>query len=71
MSTISKIIDDLGGNAIVATKLGVGASTISECKRRNSLPVKYWPGLLRIAAEADVSISEKDLVSAHFGEAAQ
>jgi hypothetical protein len=50
MHTVSDIFDVLGGNAAVGRILGVNPSTASEMKRRESIPVEYWPALV---AEAD------------------
>lgn len=46
MDTINDIFDVFGGNAAVARVLGVGASTASEMKRRESIPVEHWPALV-------------------------
>jgi len=46
MKTVSDIFDIFGGNASVARILGVGPSTASEMKRRESIPVEYWPDLV-------------------------
>jgi DNA-binding transcriptional regulator YdaS (Cro superfamily) len=54
MQTASDIINVLGGNARVADHLGVGPSTVSEMKRRNSIPVEYFPALVRVAEREGV-----------------
>ena len=70
MKTVSKIFDDLGGNAAVARVLGVGASTASEMKRRESIPVEYWPALVdearRIGAEG-ITLESLALTFAEVG----
>lgn len=72
MNTVAQIIDGLGGNAAVARRLGLGASTVSEMKRRNSIPVKYWHGVMAIAQQIGAPpLTEKDLVRAHVPEAAE
>lgn len=45
----AKVIDDLGGSAALARKLGVGASTVTEMKRRGNFPGSYWHALEVIA----------------------
>lgn len=57
MKTVSDIFDIFGGNASVARILRVGPSTASEMKRRESIPVEYWPELV---AEAK-SLGRDDL----------
>lgn len=52
MKTASDIINVLGGNAKVADFLGVGASTVSEMKRRDSIPVEYFPAIIKAAERA-------------------
>lgn len=42
VKTVADLIDALGGGAALARALFTNPSTITECKRRNSLPVKYW-----------------------------
>jgi hypothetical protein len=54
MQTASDIINVLGGNAKVADFLGVGPSTVSEMKRRNSIPVEYFPKLVKVAEREGV-----------------
>ena len=70
MSSLKQIIEDLGGNAAVSRKLGISASGVSEMKRRNSIPVKYWAGLIEIARESGKDLSPDELIAAHANEAA-
>jgi hypothetical protein len=70
MNTISDIFDVFGGNAAVARILGVGASTASEMKRRESIPVEYWPALVDEAKKAgrdDVTLESIAIVMAEAG----
>jgi hypothetical protein len=48
--TISALIDALGGNAKYGRIIGKGASTAGEQKRTGSIPVEYWPAIVRAAA---------------------
>jgi hypothetical protein len=66
MSSVTTIFEVLGGPTKAARLLDVGISTASEMKRRGSIPVKYWPKLVK----ADVGITYDQLVAAHL-EAAQ
>ncbi|WP_428829433.1 carph-isopro domain-containing protein [Aureimonas altamirensis] len=69
MNHVSDIIDLLGGNAAVSRELGVKPSTVSEMKRRNSIPPKYWAGLLRVAAQSGrQDITADQLVHIHSPE---
>ncbi|MDQ0320011.1 hypothetical protein QO002_002149 [Pararhizobium capsulatum DSM 1112] len=70
MNTVSDIFDVFGGNAAVARILGVGASTASEMKRRESIPVEYWPALVDEAKKIDredVSLERIAIVMAEAG----
>lgn len=70
MNTISDIFDVFGGNAAVARILGVGASTASEMKRRESIPVEYWPALVdeaRKIGREDFTLERIAIVMAEAG----
>jgi DNA-binding transcriptional regulator YdaS (Cro superfamily) len=54
MKTARDIINVLGGNAKVADFLGVGPSTVSEMKRRDSIPVEYFPAIMKAAEKSGV-----------------
>lgn len=64
-ATVPEIIDQLGGIGPVATLLGKGYSTVSEMKRRGTIPVEYWPALIEQARTLSKPIDEKALVIAH------
>lgn len=51
MRTVSDIFDAFGGNAAIGRVLGVNPSTASEMKRRESIPVEYWPMLVEAAKQ--------------------
>lgn len=56
MTSVSHIIDHLGGATAVARQIDVGPSTVSEWKRSQSIPVRYWKRLVDItngAIDAD------------------
>lgn len=65
MKNVESIISDLGGNSVVAGWLNVGASTVSEMKRRKSIPVEYWPGLISLSSDKGGSLTNDVLVDAH------
>lgn len=49
MICVADLIDSLGGNASVARDLQLTPSAVSEMKRRNSIPPKYWPLVIATA----------------------
>ena len=56
-----------GSNVKLADVLNVGPSTVSEMKRRNSIPVEYWPALVAAATEIggnDLTLERMAIVSA-------
>lgn len=65
MVTVSDIINKLGGNATAARALNLGQSTVSEFKRRNSIPPRYWRQFVNLGITAD------ELIDVHEREAAQ
>jgi hypothetical protein len=70
MQSISAILDALGGNAAVARGIDAKPSAISEMRRRRSIPVQYWPSLVRFAASQGIELTNDDLVAAHTERAA-
>lgn len=73
MSNITHITDLpsvfalFGSNVKLAEALSVGPSTVSEMKRRNSIPVEYWPALVDAARSLganDLTIERMAIVSA-------
>jgi len=71
MNTITNIIDVFDifkSNVKMADALGVGASTVSEMKRRKSIPVEYWPVLVEAAKHVeddnDLTLEKLAIVSA-------
>lgn len=65
MTDIHTIFDKLKGPGKVAELLGVKPSAASEMKRRQSVPVKYWPKLVIACNEAGLPMSYATLVSLH------
>lgn len=49
-------------NVHMATVLGVGPSAVSEMKRRNSIPVEYWPAIVSFAPSRGSDLSFERLV---------
>lgn len=54
MRTISNIFDEFGGAAKVAAAIGVRQGTAQEMKRRQSIPVRYWPLLVRACQSKNI-----------------
>lgn len=65
MNTVTDIFDQCGGTSAFARMLGVGTSTAGEMKRRQSIPVEYWPRLVRAAHSQGVEITNDILVQVH------
>lgn len=66
VDTISDVVEALGGNTALSQKLGLrNASTVSEMKRRGSIPVKYWNALIAEAQHAGVCLTYERLVKMH------
>jgi hypothetical protein len=59
MKDVGAIIDAFGGNAAMARIIEKGASTVSEMRRRGSIPIEYWPALVKAAADADIAARDK------------
>lgn len=70
MKTVSDIFDVLGGNASVARILRVNPSTASEMKRRESIPVEYWPALVAEAersGKTEITLERLAIIMAEAG----
>lgn len=66
MNSISDIVDVIGGSGKLAIILGVKPSAASEMKRRDSIPVKYWPKLVDECRAIGVrGVNYDSLVSLH------
>jgi hypothetical protein len=73
MKTISDIFDVVGGPGKMAEYLNVKPSTASEMKRRQSIPVIYWPRLVDVCREQSIRGVNFDtlvLMHVHKAEAA-
>jgi DNA-binding transcriptional regulator YdaS (Cro superfamily) len=57
ITDLPEVFAIFGSNVKLADVLNVGPSTVSEMKRRKSIPVEYWPALVSAATE----IGENDL----------
>jgi len=68
MLTVADLIDKFGGSTKFAAVIGKGPSTASEMKRRQSIPVEYWPTIIRAAPEAGVDgLTTDEMVRLHVG----
>ena len=65
-NSVEALILKLGGVSAVAAMLGKGYSTVSEMKRRQSIPIEHWPVLIEQAALHGRPIDEKMLLAAHI-----
>lgn len=71
MNSVASLIASLGGNAAVGRMIGKASSTVSEMKRRGSVPVEYWPAIRAEALRMGLSVSYDDLVGMHMKSAPQ
>ncbi|WP_029074393.1 carph-isopro domain-containing protein [Kaistia adipata] len=60
MNTIGDLIDAFGGNTKFAAVIGKNVSTASEMKRRDSIPIDYWPLIIQAAAERGMAGIDAD-----------
>lgn len=68
MYTIGDLISAFDGNTKFAAIIGKNASTASEMKRRNSIPIEYWPRIIKAAREMGIEgVSNDTLVALHLG----
>lgn len=58
-------------NVHMATVLGVGPSAVSEMKRRNSIPVEYWPAIVDFAGVSKLTFEQLVFMSKAAREAAK
>lgn len=65
MQNVDDIFTKLGGTGAVARMIDVKHSAASEMRRRQSIPVRYWPDLIAKAKLADVDIDSDLLVKVH------
>lgn len=64
--TATQIINALGGNAIVARRIGRTPSAVSEMKRRGTIPVRYWSEIASLAGESGLKgITVQKLATLH------
>lgn len=65
MKTINDLYDTFGGSGAVAKVIRVKPSAASEMRRRKSIPVKYWPYLLKEATATGLNLTNDILVRLH------
>jgi hypothetical protein len=66
MNTVHDIFDTFGGTGAVARIINVKHSAASEMRRRQSIPVKYWPSLIEQARATGVALDSDALVRVHL-----
>jgi hypothetical protein len=62
VATVDELFARFGGSAAVARAIGKGPSTASEMKRRNSIPVEYWPALIESETGRQIGLRSDDLM---------
>ena len=61
--TIAEIIAALGGNKVAAAACGIGETAVSMW-RRNGIPSKHWPAIVRATASGETPITYENLEQA-------
>lgn len=70
-SNAGQIIDALGGNVAFCRKVGITDEhrfRATDFKRRNSIPVAYWPGIIKAGRAEGLPIDANVLVFIHTGQ---
>lgn len=66
LKDVGSVIDALGGNAEVARFLDIGASAVSEMKRRGSIHARYFKPIVEMAEQRGVDgVTVDALVDMH------
>ena len=53
--TAKELIESLGGYAVVAQRLGIESFNVRQYTYRGKIPVKFWPKIIELAGERNVS----------------
>jgi hypothetical protein len=68
METLPALFTAFGGPAKVGQAIGVSTEHAASMKRRNSIPVGYWPQLIAAARERRITgITYESLTHLHAG----
>lgn len=63
---VTNIINAFGGTSAFARAIGTGQSTVSEMKRRGSIPAEYWVFLVRAADDVGIAnVTYENLARIH------
>lgn len=54
MKSVPTLFDEIGGTGKVAELLAIKPSAASEMKRRESIPVRYWPRLVDVCRDLGI-----------------
>lgn len=67
ITDLQSVFAAFGSNVKLASVLRVGPSAVSEMKRRNNIPVEYWPSLVDAARDIgldDLTMERMAFISA-------
>lgn len=67
ITDLQSVFSAFGSNVKLASVLRVGPSAVSEMKRRNNIPVEYWPSIVDAARDmgiADLTMERMAFMSA-------
>lgn len=62
MTTFPKLIEDLGGYAVVAEILGLPKGTVSAMKTRGRIPSRHWQALIDSGPGRKVGLTAEELM---------
>lgn len=66
MQTLDDVFSAFGGPSKVGQAVGVSTEHAASMRRRRSIPVKYWPSLVRAARDLELDwITFEALTSLH------
>lgn len=66
MNTVYEIIEKLGGQAAIGRFANIGPSTVGCWKANGSIPVRYWPVVIKYAGEQGARLDAEAMLRAHI-----
>jgi len=67
MKCVADVFAAFNGPASLARSIGVRTEHATIMKRRDSIPVRYWPALIAEARVRGIRLDERRLVEIHVG----
>lgn len=66
MKRVADIFAAFNGPASLARAIGVRTEHATLMKRRNSIPIRYWPALIAEAKRRGIALNVERLLQAHL-----